>query len=88
MDCKLRNMQDVGKTKIVFKIGLNNHRKCIKKSSAILTCRHFQQQSYVFNEYAKFFTIVNTSSPKDDLCQQLVQRENFWIEKLKTLVPY
>ena len=32
--------------------------------------------------------IVNTSSSKDILHELLMQLENFWIQKLKTLVPY
>ena len=56
----------------------------------MLACRHFQQQGHNFNSHAKYIIIdklVNASSSKDILRERLMQRENFWIKKLKTLVP-
>ena len=85
------NKQYLGKADSTFNIRLNNHRKDIKNLNAILACRHFQQQGHNFNSHAKFIIIdklVNTSSSKDILSEHLIQRENFWIQKLKTLVPY
>ena len=55
------------------------------------TCRHFQQQGHNCNSHAKFIItdkLVNNSSSKDILRERLIQRESFWIQKLKTLVPY
>ena len=91
MECTLCNKQYVRKAETTFNSRLNNHRKDTKNPNAILTCRHFQQQSHNFNSHAKFIIIdklVNTSSSKDILRERLIQRENFWIEKVKTLVPY
>ena len=70
---------------------MKNHRKDTKTPNAIHSCRHFQQQGHNFNSHAKFIVldkIVNTSSSKDILREHLIQRENLWIHKLKTLVPY
>ena len=78
MECTLCNKQ------------LNNHKKDIKNTNAMLACRHFQQQGHKFNSHAKFIIIgklVNTSRAKDILRERLIQQENFWIQKLKTLVP-
>ena len=91
MEYTLCNKQYLGKADSTFNIRLNNHRKDIKNLNAILACRHFQQQGHNFNSHAKFIIIdklVNTSSSKDILSEHLIQRENFWIQKLKTLVPY
>ena len=91
MECALCNKQYVGKAKTAFNIRLNNHKKDIKNPNAILAYRHFQQQGHIFNSDAKFTIIdklVNTSSSKEILHERSIQRENFWIQKLKTLVPY
>ena len=69
---------------------MDNHRKDTKGANAILACTHFQQQGHKFKNHAKFIIIaklVNTSSSKDILSECLIQ-ENFWIQKLKTLVSY
>ena len=91
MECPLCNKQYVGKAETAFNIRLNNHRKDTKNPNAILACRHFQQQGRKFNSHAKFIILgklVNTSSSKDILRDPLIQGENFWIQKLKALVPY
>ena len=69
---------------------MDNHRKDTKGANAILASRHFQQQGHKFKNHAKFIIIgklVNISSSKDILSECLIQ-ENFWIQKLKTLVSY
>ena len=38
MECTLCNKQDVGKAETAFNIRLNNHRKDIKDTNAILAC--------------------------------------------------
>ena len=90
MECRLCSKQYVGKAETASNIRLNNHRKDSKGPSAILACRHSQQQGHNFNYYTKFIfmdKLVNTSSSKDILRDRLIQRENFWIQKLKALVP-
>ena len=91
MECTLCNKQYVDKAETALNIRLNNHRKDTKDPNAILACRHFQQQGHNFNSHAKFIIIgklVNTSSSKDILRERSIQRKNFWIQELKTLVPY
>ena len=70
---------------------LNNYRRNTKKPNFILTCNHFQEQGHNFNQHAKFITIdklVNLHCSTEGLREMLVIRENFWIQKLKALVPF
>ena len=88
MECTLYNKQYEGKAETAFNIRLNNHRKDPKNRNAILARRQFQQPCHNFNSHANFMVInklVNISSSKDILRERLIQRENFWIQKLKIL---
>ena len=45
----------------------------------------------IFNKHAKFIIIdklLNLHGSKEALREMLERRENFWIQKLKTLVPF
>ena len=91
MECTLCNKQYVEKAETTLNIRLNSHRKDSKNPKTILASGHFQQQRHNFNSNAQFIIIdklVNTSSSKDILRERLIQRENFWIQKLKILVSY
>ena len=84
-------MQDVGKAETEFNLILNNYRQDIKKPNSILACKHFQEKEHNFNKHAKFIIIdklVNLHGSKEALRELLVIRENFWIQKLKILVPF
>ena len=88
VSCK---MQYVEKAETAFNLRLNNHRKDIKKPNSIVACKHFQEQGHNFNKHAKSIIInklVNLHDSKEALRKMLVIRENFWIQKLKTLVPF
>ena len=90
MECILCKMQYVGKVETVYNLRLNNHRKDTKKPNSILACEDFEEQGHDFNNYAKFIIIdklVNLERSNEALGEMLVVRENFWIQKLKTLVP-
>ena len=90
MECTLCSKQNVGKAATAFNIRLNNHRKDTKNQNAILAFRHFQQQDHIFNSHTKFIImdkLVSTSNSKQILSDRLIQRENLWVWKLKTLVP-
>ena len=45
MECTLCKKQYVGKSETNFNIRLNNHGKDVKKTDAILACRHFQEKT-------------------------------------------
>ena len=87
----LCKMEYVGKAETTFNLRLNKHRKETKKPNSILACKHFQEQGHNFNKHANFIIIdrlVNLYGSKEALRAMLVVRENFWILKLKTLVPF
>ena len=94
MECTLCKKQCVGKSETSFNISLNYHRKNIKKSSChinmqVLTCRYFQRKKHSFNKLAKFIIIdkfTNTTKSKDILRQRFIERENFRIQTLQTLL--
>ena len=86
--CKI---QCVGKAEI-FYVRVNNHRKDIKKTNAIETCKHLNNSEHTFSKHGTFIVIeqlrnINTT-PTKTLKLRLKERENFWIKKLKTLTPY
>ena len=91
LECIMCKIQCVGKAE-TFNIRVNNHRKDIKKTNAIETCKHFNNSEHRFSKHGKFIIIeqlrnINTTSTKT-LKLRLKERENFWIKKLKTLTPY
>ena len=53
--------------------------------------KHFQQQGQNFHIHGNFIIIgklINLSGSKEKLQELLVGRQNFWIQKLKALVPF
>ena len=89
MECTLCNKQYVGKAEIYFYTRWNNHRKDVKDPNAILVSKHFQAAGHNFNKLAKFIIkdkLVRFNSTEDVLRERLIQREQFWIKELKTLV--
>ena len=90
-ECISCKKQYVGKAEVAFNLRLNNHRKDTKKLNSILVCKHFQEQGHNFNNHAKFIItdkLVNLYGCKKVLREMLVVRKNFWIQKLKALVPF
>ena len=84
-------MQYVGKAETAFNPRLNKHRKDTEKPNSILACKHFQEQGHNFHKHAKFIIIdklVNLHGSKEARREMLAIRENFWIQKLKTLQPW
>ena len=85
-------MQYAGKAETAFNLRLNKHRKDTKANS-ILACKNFQEKGHakLDNKHAKFIIInklENLHGSKEALQKMLLIRENFWIQKLKTLVPF
>ena len=84
------NLQYVGKKETPFNIRLNNHRKDVEDTKVILAGKHFHKNGYRFNEHARLTIIdrlTNTNLDKEILRERLIQRENFWIQKLETVYP-
>ena len=68
----------------------SSSRKDAKKTDPITACKHFQKKGHNFNNHAKFSIIdqlTNLSKDKETLTERLIERENFWIQKLDTLYP-
>ena len=82
-----------------FNLHLHNHRKDIQAKDpkfpssfhfSSAACRHFKTRNHTFNKHTKFTLIeqlLDLNSTSETLTQQLIQREDFWIIKLKTLLP-
>ena len=82
------SVQYIGKNETPFNIRFNNHRKDVKDTKAILADKNFPKSDHRFNEHARFKIIdrlTNTNLDKEILREHLIQRENFWIQKLEAL---
>ena len=73
---------------------LNDHRfnAYHPNEDSIPACWHFHNNGHDFNRDARFTIIEQLKNTKDKPDEQrrqtILQRENFWIKKLKTLTPY
>jgi len=91
LECIKCKKQYVGKAETPFNIRLNNHRKDVSKPNAIPACKHFAQNNHIFKEHARFTLIEQlnyTNISKETITSRLKERENFWIQTLKTLHPF
>ena len=91
MECALCKIQYVGKAETAFNIRLNNHRKDVNNPKSIPADFHFRKPGCSFNLHTKFtlieqLTNIHTAG-KETLKFRLKSREDFWIQKLKTLTP-
>ena len=88
LKCKI---QYVGKTETPFHIRLNGHHLDEKNPTeeTIPADKHFTH-GHTFNKEAKFTIIEqiknNNKSPKETITI-ILNRENFWIQRLQTLTP-
>ena len=92
LECRKCKIQYVGKTETPFNVRLNNHRIGAnkQKEDTIPAARHFSQ-GHNFNQDAKFTIIEqikDKTKSKEEKRKILLNRENFWITKLKTLTPH
>ena len=90
MECTKCRLQYIGKSETKLNIRINNHRKDSTKTTTILACQHFNNQTHNFTEHAKFIIIEQlkkTNCGKEELRRRLEHREDFWIKTLQTLNP-
>ena len=86
--------QYVGKCETAFNKRLNDHRANAyhPTNDSIPACKHFHEDGHDFNRDAKFTIIEqirNTNGKTQTQINKIIlQRENFWIIKLKTLTPH
>ena len=91
LECILCKIQYIGKAETALNLRIKNHRKDTGKPNYILACKYFQKQGHDFNKHTKFIIIdklINLHDSKETPREMLVVRENFWIQKLKMLVPF
>ena len=91
MECALCKIQYVAKAETAFNIRLSNHRKDKNNPKSIPANLHFRKPGHSFNLHAKFTLIEQLSNIhttyKETLKFRLKRREDFWIQKLETLIP-
>ena len=91
LQCQKCKIQYIGKTENPFNIRLNNHRHGANypTEDTIPAAKHFST-NHVFIRDAKFTIIEqikDSSKTKEEKRSILLRRENFWIDKMKTLTP-
>ena len=90
LQCRICQLQYIGKGETSFNIRLYNHRKDSKNKNPILPWKPFQNSNQNFQRDAKFALIeqiTKTFTTIEQLRILLKKRENFWILKVKTLNP-
>ena len=89
LQCRICQLQYVGKSETPFNICLNNYGKNAKSEASILACKHFNEQNHDFQQHAEFSLIeqIKKQTTTEETRTLLKQRENFWVLKLKTLYP-
>ena len=88
LQCRICQLQYVGKSETPFNIHLNNHRKDAKLGASILTCKHFSEQNHNFQQHAEFTLIeqIKKQGTAEETRTLPKRRENFWVFKLKTYI--
>ena len=54
LQCRICQLQYVGKSETPFNVRRNNHRKDAKSQASILACEHFNEQNHNFQQHAEF----------------------------------
>ena len=82
--------QYIGKFETKFNSRMNNHRTDAKKQSSIPFDEHFNQPNHDFTQHARFIIIekLKDTGNKDDNRRILKEREDYWIDRIKTYQPY
>ena len=89
LTCKICSIQYVGQTTGVFRFRWNNYKCNDKKFQKKESCmqehfyKHFSSPDHNSFLEDTFITFIDKTDPSNPL-----QRENFWIETLKTMVPF
>ena len=90
LECILCRIQYIGKSEWAMNIRINKHRNDVFREEAIHVCQHFKQVTHNFNRHAKITIIEELKQQNKGLTQMraiLEEREDFWIQRLKTLHP-
>ena len=82
--------QYVGKTEPTTNLRINNHRKDCKNPKGIPFDEHFNTPNHDFNKHARIILIEQVSTTlisKKTITQILEEREDFWMQELRTIQP-
>ena len=57
LQCRICQLQYVGKNETSFNVHLNSHRKDAKSQTSILACKYFNEQNHNFQQQPEFTLI-------------------------------
>ena len=80
---KCNHSQYVGETKNKLKTRFYQHRSNINKNTGTLVTKHFNQTGHSLND----MKCIAIEKVHTDNLKRRLQRERFWISKLKTSTP-
>ena len=89
LQCRICQLQYVGKSETPFNIRLSNLEKDAKLQASILSWKHFNNQNHNFQQHAEFTLIeqIKKQRTAEETRILLKRRANFWVLKQKTLYP-
>ena len=87
LQCRICQLQYVGKSETPFNIRLSNLGKDAKLQASILSWKHFNNQNHNFQQHAEFTLIeqIKKQRTAEETRILLKRRANFWVLKQKTL---
>ena len=89
---KCRKNQYVGKAEPPAHLRFNTHRYDVTSPTGLMFDKHFNQEGHNFDHHARFILIEQVKNhnnfTKLENRRILEEREDFWIQKLKTLAPF
>ena len=81
----------MGKSEPPVNLRINTHRYDVTSPKGGAFDKHFNQSDHNYNENARFILIEQMRSPENatklTIRQLLEDREDYWMSKLKTLIP-
>ena len=84
--------QYIGKSEPAAHLRFNTHRYDVDKASDLAFDRHFDKPGHDFDHDARFILIEQMKNhqnlTKEENRKIMEHREDYWIQKLKTLAPY
>ena len=88
---KCSKNQYVGKSEPPANLRFNTHRHDVSSENGLTFDKHFDQKDHDFDHHARFVLIEQIKNHRNlsklENRRILEQREDFWIQKLKTLAP-
>ena len=89
---KCSKNQYVGKAEPPAHLRFNTHRHDVKSETGLTFDKHFDQEGHDFDHHARFVLIEQIRNQNNltklETRRILEQREDFWIQRLKTLAPF